>query len=60
MTIVFAGVSGALLAERVSERCGLAVLLLALVVGPASVFYWKITADLSLYDAMKTAYAGRL
>ncbi len=49
MTIVFAGVFGALLAERVSARCGLAVLLLMLVIGPASVFYWKATADLSLY-----------
>ena len=49
MTIAFAGVFGALLAERVSARCGLAVLLLALVIGPASVFYWKATADLSMY-----------
>ena len=49
MTIAFAGVFGALLAERVTARCGLAVLLLALVVGPASVFYWKATADLSMY-----------
>jgi hypothetical protein len=49
MTIVFAGVFGALLAERVSVRSGLAILLLSLVIGPASVFYWKGTGDLSLY-----------
>ncbi len=49
MTVVFAGVFGAMLAERVSARSGLAVLLLMLVVGPASVFYWRATGDLSLY-----------
>lgn len=49
MTIVFAGLFGALLSERVNARSGLAVLLLALVVGPVSVFYWKATADLSPY-----------
>ena len=53
MTVVFAGVFGALLAERVSARCGFAVLLLMLVVGPASVFYWKATADLSLYAVVQ-------
>ena len=53
MTIVFAGVFGALLAERVSTRCGFAVLLLMLVVGPGSVFYWKATADLSLYAVVQ-------
>lgn len=49
MTVAFAGVFGAMLAERVSAQCGLAVLLLMLVVGPASVFYWQSTGDLSLY-----------
>ena len=53
MTIVFAGVFGAMLAERVSKRCGLAVLLLMLVVGPASVFYWRATGDLSLYAVVQ-------
>jgi hypothetical protein len=49
MTVVFAGVFGAILAERISGRSGLAVLLLMLVIGPASVFYWQSTGDLSLY-----------
>ena len=53
MTIVFAGVFGGILAERVSTRSGLAVLLLMLVVGPASVFYWKSTGDLSLYAVVQ-------
>jgi hypothetical protein len=53
MTIVFAGVFGAMLAERVSARSGLAVLVLMLVVGPASVLYWKATGDLSLYAVIQ-------
>jgi Ceramidase len=53
MTVVFAGLFGAMLAERISTRSGLAVLLLMLVVGPASVFYWKATGDLSLYAVVQ-------
>ncbi|MCC7326060.1 MAG: ceramidase domain-containing protein [Burkholderiales bacterium] len=53
MTVVFAGVFGGVLAERVSLRSGLAVLLLMLVVGPASVLYWHITDDLSLYAVIQ-------
>jgi uncharacterized membrane protein len=53
MTIVFAGLFGAGLAERVSARCGLAVLLLMLAVGPLSVFYWAFTTDLSLYAVVQ-------
>ena len=53
MTVVFAGVFGAMLAERVSKRSGLVVLLLMLVVGPASVFYWRATGDLSLYAVVQ-------
>ena len=56
MTIAFAGVFGAMLAERVSARSGLALLLLMLVIGPASVFYWKSTGDLSLYAVIQ--YGG--
>ncbi len=53
MTVVFAGVFGALLAERISVRSGWAVLLLLLVVGPASVFWWKATGDLALYAVVQ-------
>ena len=49
MTIAFSGALGALLAERVSQRAGIAGLIFMLIVGPASVFYWKVTGDLSLY-----------
>ena len=49
MTIAFAGLLGALVAERISQRSGLAMLFLMLAVGPVSVFYWKSTGDLSLY-----------
>lgn len=53
MTVAFAGVFGAIVAERVSARSGLAVLLVMLVVGPASVFYWQSSADLSLYAVVQ-------
>ena len=53
MTIAFAGAFGALLAERISTRSGLVVLLLMLVVGPASVFYWMATGDLSIYAVVQ-------
>jgi hypothetical protein len=49
MTVAFAGTFGAIVAERISARCGLAVLLLMLVIGPASVLHWQATGDLSLY-----------
>ena len=53
MTILFAGIFGAMTAERVSRRAGWAVLLLMLVVGPASVFHWHATGDLSLYAVIQ-------
>ena len=53
MTIAFAGMLGALFGERISWRAGMAMLLLMLVVGPGSVFYWKATGDLSLYGVVQ-------
>ena len=53
MTFVFAGTMGAMLAERVSDRSGFAVLLLMLVVGPLSVVYWRNTGDVSLYAVIQ-------
>jgi hypothetical protein len=53
MTVVFAGVFGAMLAERVSVRSGFVVLLLMLVIGPVSVYYWKATGNLSLYAVVQ-------
>jgi len=49
MTIAFAGVYGAMFAERISSRAGAAILAFALVVGPASVVYWAASGNLSLY-----------
>jgi len=53
MTIAFAGMLGALFGERISRRAGIAMLLLMLVVGPGSVFYWKSTGDLSVYGMVQ-------
>lgn len=53
MTIAFAGTMGAMLGERVSARAGIAVLLLMLVVGPASVLYWRSTGDVSMYAVIQ-------
>lgn len=49
MTIGFAGVFGALLAERISPRAGAIALGLMLVLGPLSVLHWMWTGDLALY-----------
>jgi hypothetical protein len=53
MTVLFAGIFGATIAERVSLRAGWAVLLLMLVVGPASVIHWQHTGDLALYAVIQ-------
>jgi len=53
MTIAFSGVLGALFALRVSERSGALMLVFMLVVGPASVFYWDATGDLSMYGEVQ-------
>jgi hypothetical protein len=60
MTIAFAGLLGAVFAERISHRSGVVVLILMLIVGPASVFYWKVTGDLSLYGAAQFGTAAVL
>jgi hypothetical protein len=53
MTIAFSGVMGALFALRVSERSGWAMLVFMLIVGPASVIYWQITGNLSMYGEVQ-------
>ena len=53
MTILFAGLFGALLAERVSERSGWAILVLMMLLGPESVYYWKATGDLAMYAVVQ-------
>jgi hypothetical protein len=54
MTVAFAGVYGGVLAQRVSERSGIAVLVAMLFVGPASVVYWAVTSDISLYNVVQS------
>ncbi|MEO8344304.1 MAG: ceramidase domain-containing protein [Betaproteobacteria bacterium] len=53
MTIVFAGLFGAVLAERVSERSGGAILILMMLLGFGSVYYWKATGDLAMYAVIQ-------
>jgi len=49
MTLAFMGLFSALLAERVALGFGLRSLLPLLLLGAASVFYWRFTADLRPY-----------
>jgi hypothetical protein len=49
MTIVFAGVLGAAIAQRLGEGYGRWALAVLPLFGIASVVYWKSTGDLSLY-----------
>jgi hypothetical protein len=58
MTIAFAGVSGAIVAQRISRRAGRSALLAMLVVGPASVLYWAATKDLAPYLVVQFGLAG--
>jgi len=53
MTIAFAGVFGAVVAERVSTRGGYAALAVMLAIGLASVVYWKYTDNLTPYAAVQ-------
>ena len=53
MTIAFAGVFGAVVAERVSTRGGFASLAVMLALGLASVVYWKYTDNLAPYAAVQ-------
>lgn len=53
MTIAFAGMFGVLYAERISHRAGMAILVLMLLVGPARVFYWQASEDVSLYGVVQ-------
>ena len=49
MTIVFAGVLGAAVSQRLGEDAGRWVLAILPLLGIASVVYWKSTGNLSLY-----------
>lgn len=53
MTIAFAGVFGAVVAERVSSRGGFASLAVMLAIGLASVAYWKYTDNVAPYAVVQ-------
>jgi hypothetical protein len=53
MTIAFAGVFGAVVAERVSTRGGFAALAVMLAIGLASVVYWKYTDNVAPYAVVQ-------
>ena len=53
MTLVFAGVLGAALAQRVPGNAGRWGLPLLVAFGVASVVYWKATGNLSLYVVLQ-------
>ena len=56
MTLVFAGVLGAVLAQRFGENAARVALVLLAVLGAGSVFYWGATGDLSFYITLQ--YGG--
>jgi hypothetical protein len=60
MTLVFAGVLGTALAQRVGSRIGRVSLALLLPLGIASVVYWRMTGDLSLYVTLQLGGIGML
>ncbi|MFN9030683.1 MAG: ceramidase domain-containing protein [Betaproteobacteria bacterium] len=53
MTIAFAGVFGAVVAERVSPRSGYAAMLAMLAIGLTSVMYWKSTDNVLPYAVVQ-------
>jgi hypothetical protein len=60
MTLVFAGVLGAAIAQRVGSDVGRVCLTLLIPLGIASVVYWKVTGDLSLYLTLQFGGIGGL
>jgi hypothetical protein len=49
MTVVFAGVLGGVVAERIGERSAWPTLLVLALLGPASVLYWQSSGNLAPY-----------
>ena len=60
MTLVFAGVLGTAIAQRVGNDAGRLSLALLVPLGIASVAYWKVTGDLSLYATLQLGVVGGL
>ncbi|HRO61781.1 MAG TPA: hypothetical protein PK177_21925 [Burkholderiaceae bacterium] len=53
MVVVFAGTLGMAAAQRVSERAGLWLLAIALVLGPLSLFAWLASGSVTPYAVMQ-------
>jgi hypothetical protein len=53
MTVVFAGVLGAAISQRLGNDVGQWALVILAPLGLASVVYWALTGDLSLYVALQ-------
>lgn len=53
MTIAFAGIIGAALAQRVTARAGTVAAMVLLVLGPASLVYWRASANLMPYIVLQ-------
>ena len=53
MTVVFAGVLGAAISQRLGQPVGRWAMAILIPVGIASVAYWALTGDLSLYLAVQ-------
>jgi hypothetical protein len=60
MTLVFAGVLGAAIAQRVGNDAGRMALILLVPLGIVSVVYWKLSGDLSLYLTIQFGGIGGL
>ena len=53
MTLVFTGLLGAALAQRIGENVARVSLAVLFELGLASVVYWRVTGDLSLYATLQ-------
>ncbi len=60
MTLVFAGVLGTSLAQRVGSKVGHRSLAFLVPLGIASVVYWRVTNDLSFYVTLQLGGIGML
>jgi len=53
LTIAFAGIIGAALAQRVTARAGTVAAMVLLALGPASLVYWRASANLMPYIVLQ-------
>jgi multisubunit Na+/H+ antiporter MnhB subunit len=60
MTIVFAGIAGGVLAQRVTPRAGTWAAIVLLLIGPSSLIYWRSTGNLMPYIVLQGALMAGL